>query len=473
MIRIHTKLFVSGLLCCICLTSLFAISIKPPGNEWYEFSSEALLTSREFSHELSEQEIEIADNLIVQLATLGKGDPLYVWFGHTALVITDLRSNRKIMYDYGIFSFSSGFYKSFIMGRMLYEVWATSAEGRYEEAMQEDRDIRIMTLNLEPSVKLELVRFLNFNIQTEYQQYLYHHYDENCSTRIRDIIDTAVLGQFKAWAMNIPSDYTIRQDVMRHTMASPLIDWLLNFLQNSSIDRKVSLWERMFLPQVLEKALLDFSYIDSEGNTVPMVSSSEVMYVQSDPSIRPEVLESWQSPTAMWFIGALVISSLIGLLSFAGNRTYTKNVKRMYRIIHGVLNASLALVFGMCGTVLLFMMLFTTHNVTYWNENILIVHPLLLLCAIQSIRGAFGREKAMSAFRRNMSVMTVLVLLLISVKLLLPEVFLQNNWQIILTVFPFYLVNSSLLHRLFDREKRMVKQDRQPHAYDTADLGDI
>ena len=81
------------------------------------------------------------------LTTMGRDDPLYVWFGHTSLVVEDTRSGREVMYDFGIISFEEGFYRAFALGRMWYLTWATDAKMRIAMASSDQRDISTVELN--------------------------------------------------------------------------------------------------------------------------------------------------------------------------------------------------------------------------------------------------------------------------------------------------------------------------------------
>ena len=422
---------------------LFSASLAPEGREPDPFDSAVMLADQNFEEPLSSAETQAADNLLIQLATMGKGDPLYVWFGHSGLVVTDLRNNRKVMYDYGVFSFDNDFYRTFIMGRMFYQVWATSAEARFAQAREEDRDLRLITLDLPPEGKLALVKFLNYNILPENQTYLYHHYRENCSTRIRDIIDKAVGGQFSAWAKSIPSQQTLRQHVMRHTSDSPFIDWVLNFLQSGRIDHPITLWEEMFLPEMLEKALLQFSYTDSSGKEVPIVSGSEVLNVESPAAGRTPVLGTWHSMTGWGFVFGLAIG-LISLMLRTGFLTSDfTTIRRISHVLLGIINWSWTLVTGICSSVLLFMMVFTSHDVTYANENILFVSPWMLVMSVWSLQMLFGNRKALVRFRKSCSFFTIATVVLIILKCVYPDFLIQQNWQIICTMLPIYLLNSN------------------------------
>jgi hypothetical protein len=453
------RVLLFGLLIFWSLT-LPAISLYPTLQLDDPMASEKVLSDKEFIRELNEQEKSAANQLEISLTTMGRGDPLYIWFGHSGLVVTDRNSERSVMYDYGIFSFDDDFYQTFALGRLNYEVWATSAPARHALAIEEDRTTSSITLNLPASATLELVNFLNFNIQPENNTYLYHHYNENCSTRIRDLIDKTVGGQFKEWATSIPYEESIRQMVMRHTAASPGIDWTLNFLQSGVIDKPITLWEAMFLPAVLEQALLDFSYTDGSGTVVPIVSGERKIIHEATPGIRPLVMQSYRSMTPY----GLLFGFFVGILSLVFGRVMTSSkytwVQSMGRISEGWLNFIWTFATGILGTLLLFMMIASNHDVTYFNENILFANPWLLVMSIQALASAFGKEKAIQRFRKGNTVLALLIAVSIILKGVFFDLLIQQNWQIMLTLLPIYIANSSIpFERLFRKRHKFLDDD--------------
>lgn len=449
-----------SLLCTIAvwLSSLSAISFYPTMQLDDPFSSQRMLVNRQFLSETSSQERDAADQLEISITTMGKGDPLYVWFGHSGLVITDKNSGRSVMYDYGIFSFDDDFYQTFAMGRLNYEVWATSAPARNQMAIDEDRDLSTVVLNLPDSAKLELVEFLNFNVQEENNTYLYHHYDENCSTRIRDLVDKSVGGQFKRWATEIPYDLTLRQLVMLHTASSPFIDWTLNFLQSGVIDHPISLWEAMFLPAVLEQALLEFSYTDTDGSVIPIVTSQETLHTAT-AGIRTPVAETWESVTIRDFLFGLSLAVILIIFGRLFQNCRSTSIRKMGTVISGLLNFMWTFAVGILSTILLFMMVASNHDVTYFNENILFANPWLVVMAVQALKAVFKRERALEHFRKGNTFMAVMVLVTIALKGVFHDLLIQMNWQTMFTLLPLYAANSSIPFERWFRRRRPVLDD--------------
>jgi hypothetical protein len=423
--------------------SLSAVSMMPQNFPSDPYRSEALLEQTDFFSPDSREDGDDVDFLEISLVTMGRGDPLYVWFGHTALVVTHTVTNRSVMYDYGIFSFSDDFYRTFALGRLFYEVWTTSAPARYDLAREEDRTITSLSLSLAPDVKKALVQFLNYNIQEPQNTYLYHHYRENCSTRIRDILNAATDGQLKTWATAIGAQATIRQLVNRHTYSDPLIYWVLNFLQSGCIDSPASLWEAMFLPAVLEEAVAEFSYTDRNGTVTALAESEETLYTAT-AGIRAETATENISLTGKFALIALAAA----LLSIMSGRLMPKSrfttIRRTGMFVYGLFTLSWTLAGGLLATLLLFMMAFSSHDVTYFNENIVFVSPWLLIMSVQIIRGLRGNQTAMSRFRRANTALAILALALVVMKGVLNQVLIQDNWLILVTMVPLYVANSTI-----------------------------
>ena len=440
----------------LSLASLSAASVRLGQMFDDPNSSERILSDREFLRPLMPYEQEAARQLKVSLVTMGKGDPLYVWFGHSGIAISDTKGERSVLYDYGIFSFDDDFYQTFAIGRLNYEVWATATAARIALATEENRDIYELVLNLPDSAKLEVLSVLNYNVQQEHQTYLYHHYRENCSTRIRDIIDKAVGGQLHAWASTIPMEESIRQLVGRHTYASPFVDWTLNFLQSGTIDKPITLWEAMFLPALLEDALRQFSYVDEYGQRVPIAGERIVHHVATEGARAP-VLDSWHPMTLQGMCFALAVGLLCILLGRFQGAPYMTALRRVFRFLYGIVNFIWTLSASVLSILLIFMMTGSNHDVTYFNENILIVNPLVLVLAVLALASAFGNARALRGFRKMNTAMTFVIIAVILLKLVFIDLMIQQNWQIILTMLPLHLCNSTIpFERILVRKRRVI-----------------
>ena len=167
------------------------------------------------------------------LVTVGPGDPLYIWFGHTGLILEYTVSNKARFYDFGNFSFKSDhFYRNFAMGRLVYSSVGISAHAYLNYIADENRDVTIQTLNLPQKAIADMAQYLEWKVSPGNNTYLYHHYLDNCSTRIRDLIDTATGGQLKEATM-ISAETSFRECFRRYSSHNWWADWLLSFLQGA------------------------------------------------------------------------------------------------------------------------------------------------------------------------------------------------------------------------------------------------
>ena len=326
-----------------------------------------------------------AEDLVVSLATFSPGDEIPQWFGHTALVVEDRANNESRMYNFGMFTLDDeDLLRHFAMGRLWFWVAATPVQPTIRQYIDADRDVRFVELNLPAERRLRLAEALADNVRPENRDYLYHHYDDNCSTRIRDLIDEAVDGQFRDTYANTPGRMTLREHTRRHSQHLPPMDWLLMFLMNGSIDQPITVWEEMFLPEELEQAVLDFEWRDDEGEVRNLSRREHELYRATD---RDPVPSETQTQWPWW----LLLGSVLGALGVAIGWMGRRRPGRSGRVGYGLYHLGVGLMIGLPGFVLGAMAVITDHDVTYWNQNLFWANPLTLcvvVAAIMVIRGS-------------------------------------------------------------------------------------
>ncbi|MDR2966282.1 MAG: DUF4105 domain-containing protein [Treponema sp.] len=326
------------------------------------------------------------ENLTVKVAVMGPGDQLYFWWGHISLIIEDAASGRNYLYDYGQFSFEQeNFFVNFALGRLYYNCGVSPAEWALSVYPLTNRDVFIYTLNVPPAKRLEIKEFADNNVLPENKYYEYHHFKDNCSTRIRDIIDMLTDGQFYEQFGEAVSRYTLRQHVRRHTWFSPPGDWILNFWMGQGIDTPITVWEDMFLPSEVGRNIEDFYYIDSNGVRTKLVTSIETISLAEN---RPAVLEIPRKQWPRQLVFSLVLSLVFGFFFFL-----TAKNKKAGRILAGISMSLSGLVFGFAASLLYFLSLFTNHDYTYNNMNMIFCTPILLAAVPFGIYYAFTKNQ--------------------------------------------------------------------------------
>lgn len=327
------------------------------------------------------------EDLSIRLLTFSPGDDIASWFGHTALHVRDSRLNVDRVYNYGMFSFGSDMLPKFLMGRLEFWVGRASYERTIKLYESLDRSIRVQELNILPEKRLEIARFLAWNVRPENRHYLYDHYNDNCATRIRDVIDRATDGQF-AKANDVEGRYTFREHTRRHTQRNPYIDVLLTYWMNSKIDRPIKQWDEMFLPTELERQVDALRFVDSSGQEVPLVVEKETLYASPTRAPAPE------SPSVFW-PWALAFGLAFGGVAYAMSFQWRRRPeRRRWRILLGIHTLVAGLLFGVPGLILVLFHL-TEHTITHFNLNGLVANPLTFAALPLGIAIAFGSRRAL------------------------------------------------------------------------------
>src|SRR5574337_431851 len=128
----------------------------------------------------------------VSLLTASPGEELYSTFGHSALRITDTVSNTDIVYNYGTFNFDEpNFYMKFVRGKLPFYLSVERFEDFLFEYQQDNRGITEQVLNLNCYEKERIYALLNENMMGPNRMYKYDFTFDNCTTRLRDLIERA------------------------------------------------------------------------------------------------------------------------------------------------------------------------------------------------------------------------------------------------------------------------------------------
>ena len=363
------------------------------------------------------------EDLQVSLVTFGPGDDVPSWFGHTALVVEDRRLKEERLYNYGMFDFDK--FARFALGRLEFWVGEAPVGPTYRMYAWLDRDVRVQVLNLRPAAAARLARALADNIRPESRDYLYHHYNDNCSTRPRDKIDEAVGGQLRR-ALDIPGRYTLRDHTRRYAAVSAPMAVLLDFLMNDEIDRPIRKWDEAFLPAELEAQVRAFTYVDETGATVPLLASEQVLYAAKNRA--PVAAEP--PPLAPWLlgVGTLLGAAAVGLVLAGGTR------RPRTRMALGILSAVQGLLFGVPGLVLALLWAVTNHTVTFHNEDLFLANPLTFAALPLGWMLARGSERARAWLPRVWMGLAALGLLGVALKAL--PAFDQDSWRLVGRMMP-------------------------------------
>ena len=388
------------------------------------------------------------EDLQVLLVTFSPGDEIPEWWGHTALVVQDQRTHEGRLYNYGMFGFDEGFIGRFIQGRL--EFWVGDGDsimGTFEFYKRRlNRDVRVQELNLSPDQALQVAKALGTNVLPANRMYLYQHYDDNCSTRPRDIIDAAIGGQLKA-ATAGPARMSLRQHTLRYSMVNPPMSWVLDFLQNDSLDRPITMQNEAYLPDELERQVQALVVTRADGTKVPLVKQRYDWFKSNRPS-PPENPPNW---LPYWLALGLLLAGIGHAFGHLG-----RNGARWARLGLGAYTALLGLVGGLVGTALAFLASFTNHLVAHRNENLFFWNPAAFALLPLGIMLMRNSPRAKGWLFNTWALLGGLSVLGIAVKVL-PN-FHQANWNVIAVLAPLNVGMAALyvLQRRHDAKQKPV-----------------
>ncbi|MEO8295506.1 MAG: DUF4105 domain-containing protein [Gemmatimonadota bacterium] len=363
--------------------------------------------------------------LTVYLMTFGPGEDIWERFGHNGIGVRDAAAGTDSVFDYGRFSFTEkGFLLHFMQGRMFY--WMGGADAREYAAFYRrmHRSVWIQELNLTPKQRLEVRDFLRWNEQPENIRYRYDYYRDNCSTRVRDVIDRVLGGAIRRQTDTVATGTTFRWHTQRLTTADiPMYTALLSAMGHP-IDQPISAWEEMFLPPSVQKYVRRVSVPGPDGQPIPLVRAEHTVYENSE-------IETRDSPPA-WTSRYLLIGVLIGGLALTLARLGSS--RHWARLTFMTIGTFWYLLTGIGGLVLIGLWAFTDHAVTYQNENVLQFNLLALPLAFLLPSGIRRGGK-----RGHLVARLALLVAVVSAAGLLLKVlpwFYQVNLQIIALILP-------------------------------------
>jgi len=194
---------------------------------------------------------------------MGIGSLMWERHGHIAMCVTQngLRSSLEHdepgdrCFNYGMADFSHPIAMAWGFVRGTHSFWVgkdlTWMVHHYRAA---DRTVWVQELPLDAAAKTQVIAKLEDDVLDEHRYYAYDHFNDNCTTRIRDIIDN-VTDHALSKMTDMPGDKTFR-DYARDGFFGMKIPLLItDIAMGRSTDREPTYWDRMFLPQYLREAV--------------------------------------------------------------------------------------------------------------------------------------------------------------------------------------------------------------------------
>jgi hypothetical protein len=246
-------------------------------------------------------DLRLRETPIVDLYSFEVGPEIFEKFGHTMLCLT-YPSYVPICFNYGVTDFSNppklmwGFLRSkqkfWVDGERLdsmlafygspdaddFEVIpdgipvigrerclvADNGDGTCGRSIDgEDRTIWRQRLPLTDDKARAIADKLCSDMEPENRFYIYHHFKDNCTTRLRDMLDAIYDGKLKD-GTDKPYPLTFRQFAHRGLNEYHALWYISDFIGGRNLDHRPTEWEAMFHPDVLRQSVDDRLGIEPE-----------------------------------------------------------------------------------------------------------------------------------------------------------------------------------------------------------------
>jgi len=194
---------------------------------------------------------------VVELVTMGIGSLIWERHGHIALCIRYANPVDDVCYNYGIGDFGEPMKMATGFFRGTNSFWVGPQDPRHMLSIytRADRTVWIQPLPLTDEQEKKVIAKLEHDIQDDHRYYAYDHFWDNCTTRVRDVLDNAIGGELKKAAMAQKTDGRTYRDLAREGFFGMRVPLLITDIAMGRVtDREPNYWERMFLPDYMRDA---------------------------------------------------------------------------------------------------------------------------------------------------------------------------------------------------------------------------
>ncbi len=292
------------------------------------------------------------NNLEISILTCESGEALYSTFGHTAIRVIDYTKRKDLVYDYGNFDFETPFFVlKFLRGSLDYHLDVMSF-ARFKKGYQRaNRGVIEQRLKLDSATKQKIYQQLLWNLQSENRYYKYDFLKDNCTTRIRDIIN-----QYATIQVQTPPYKPHRAYLKEYLVRKKWLAFGIDILLGRNVDKSLTTNEAIFLPNGLSQSLKNYRVIKTDK---PLFGNQRIVVKNKKIAV-----ESWSIFQPFY---CFILLFVIVLFLLKNEAVATKIANFFY------------LFFGFGGLLLLFLWFGTRHDATQMNYNLLWLNPFYII----------------------------------------------------------------------------------------------
>ncbi|MFA5819785.1 MAG: DUF4105 domain-containing protein [Bacteroidales bacterium] len=310
---------------------------------------------------------------IVYLLTCGPGTETYSIYGHSAIRIVIPEKKSDTVYNWGVFDFSTpNFAWKFAKGRLDYNLGVVSLQNFLQVYFFEQRFVYSQKMNLSAEETKLLIALINDNLKPENVSYRYDFFYDDCSTRIRDLLEKSIGKKLLYPPAETGEVPTFREMVGKYQNPFPWLKFGVDLIMGSPGDKKAAFRDRMFLPLDMQNGLSE-TVINRGGKMIPLLQNPEAILDFDPPVIKQKFLTSPEVVFTILLIIVLILSALVK----------SKKINNLFDII-------IFSIFSILALLMIFFNFFTDHQQMKWNLNIIWLNPFILICLVTLILNKTG-----------------------------------------------------------------------------------
>lgn len=302
------------------------------------------------------------DSIQFSLLTCSPGTEIYSLFGHTAIRYQNYTQNKDIVFNYGMFSFSSpNFIYRFVKGETDYQLGVNDFRSFEAEYMFRGSSVYQQILNLTYEEKLKLQNLLFTNYLPQNRIYRYNYFYDNCTTRARDQIEKCIDGNVE-YPTSVP-DKTFRGIIHEFTKEFDWEEFGIDLCLGAGADKPIGIRQQMFSPFYM-RSFAESAFIkDENGNTRPLVLREEVIVDADAVDAAESSFPFSPIACATFFLFLNVVIAFVQIVR-----------KKIYWFWDLILYLSQ----GLAGCIIAFLFFFSIHPTVDSNWLILLFNPIPL-----------------------------------------------------------------------------------------------
>jgi hypothetical protein len=261
----------------------------------------------------------------IDVLTFGVGARIFEKFGHAAICLRYANPEHPtVCFNYGVTDFAAGpiMIWNFLRTQQRFWVEPTSLGSMLSFYEAEDRDIWLQTLPIYGERARALEAKLWNDVQEANRYYYYDHFYDNCSTRLRDMIDQATGGALRG-DPGARYPLTFRELGRRGLAGMPPLLVASDLVVGRDIDQRPTMWQAMFHPEIFRLELAEKLGAEPrliyqrQGPAFPVEGSSGRLTLFAIglgfalPLVIAQWRRRWQRAARVWASVPLVVLGLL------------------------------------------------------------------------------------------------------------------------------------------------------------------